>query len=547
MLPAPGRDYKNKALLTASKDTQNSAGEYWPPRKDIARGILPSIRHIFKREHSLDKSSTRHAANEEGVSVFSIPTPDSHANPFSHPIDPHGNDFFCKICLQELSNTYFHCEGCEELLQKSFDICSQCFAGLDFLVSQSMSGDDSGLHWVSDFHHVGDTMGHLESNECGCHAGPCLSCPLPVEDGAEPKYLCKMCSCNCHKKFSRRHRFYRDQDFDKIVLRCEALVDDEEVPLALETEARLDGVRLLRCNDPRCDKETRTVLLAQKEDHSLLGSESSLGQNRSNNTTASGDPKAYHWTSNEPSVADTRHESHLHARNRSEQPSQFGEQKSFEKNAAQIHQLLTNELWKDDPVAVKEGLTELCHLTKSSNENIEQFWTLGSLTNIVGPMKKWAANEDVQRVACVCLRNALGSNSDAAEARADSVLETHAMEAVLGSMIKFKGSADLHDVAIGALSNMVATQRSAKHFVMNLHGHDAVVDAMQKFADDAVLQKWACALLSNLSDFDCLVAYLETSGARKALYNAIDTHVDPNNIHTTEIHMYGKDALKRLL
>ena len=53
-------------------------------------------------------------------------TADSHEKITS--IDPFGNDFFCSLCFQELGNIYMHCEGCEELLQKDYNLCVGCYS-----------------------------------------------------------------------------------------------------------------------------------------------------------------------------------------------------------------------------------------------------------------------------------------------------------------------------------------------------------------------------------------------------------------------------------
>lgn len=50
-------------------------------------------------------------------------------------VDPFGNDFFCFLCHQELANAYMHCNGCEELLQKDFNICLACHSNEDMLLT----------------------------------------------------------------------------------------------------------------------------------------------------------------------------------------------------------------------------------------------------------------------------------------------------------------------------------------------------------------------------------------------------------------------------
>ena len=44
------------------------------------------------------------------------------------PIDPFDNaGYSCILCFHELSNTFMHCWGCERLLRKDVNVCSQCY------------------------------------------------------------------------------------------------------------------------------------------------------------------------------------------------------------------------------------------------------------------------------------------------------------------------------------------------------------------------------------------------------------------------------------
>ena len=67
--------------------------------------------------------------------------PESHLNPLTRPIDPFGNDYTCKICDRELANTYFHCEGCEELIKKDYNICEECFTEDRFKCNTAMKDE----------------------------------------------------------------------------------------------------------------------------------------------------------------------------------------------------------------------------------------------------------------------------------------------------------------------------------------------------------------------------------------------------------------------
>ena len=71
--------------------------------------ILPSLRHVVNQGSKI-------GYKEKCV-------PESQFNPLTQPIDPFGNDYTCMICNRELANTYFRCEGCQELLLKEYKIC----------------------------------------------------------------------------------------------------------------------------------------------------------------------------------------------------------------------------------------------------------------------------------------------------------------------------------------------------------------------------------------------------------------------------------------
>ena len=98
----------------------------YPPTKCILRGILPSLRYVVQQQvATLEKA--KDANHQEGAFLSIEEIPNSWQNPQEFPLDPYGNsDFFCKLCSKELSNVYMHCDGCEKLLQKDFNICVDC-------------------------------------------------------------------------------------------------------------------------------------------------------------------------------------------------------------------------------------------------------------------------------------------------------------------------------------------------------------------------------------------------------------------------------------
>jgi hypothetical protein len=93
----------------------------------VLKGILPSLSMVVSR-HKTSVDEAKIAALENGArhpKLSVAERPDAWENPQLFSVDPYGNDFFCKICSYELSNIYFHCDGCEKILSKDFNICSR--------------------------------------------------------------------------------------------------------------------------------------------------------------------------------------------------------------------------------------------------------------------------------------------------------------------------------------------------------------------------------------------------------------------------------------
>jgi hypothetical protein len=86
--------------------------------REIVRGLLPALEYVVSVEQET-------YARSQTTAVISD-RPNSWENPLAFPLDPFGSDYSCKVCLQELANIYLHCNGCENLLQKDFNICPEC-------------------------------------------------------------------------------------------------------------------------------------------------------------------------------------------------------------------------------------------------------------------------------------------------------------------------------------------------------------------------------------------------------------------------------------
>jgi hypothetical protein len=122
----------------------------------VCRGILPGLRHVANEHFSAMDLATdaRSKSLEKGERVTVAKRPNTHENPGIFPVDPYGNsDFICKLCSKELSNVYFHCDGCERLLSKDFNICQKCHTEKNFLIKVQMHPLNSKSH--STINHTG--------------------------------------------------------------------------------------------------------------------------------------------------------------------------------------------------------------------------------------------------------------------------------------------------------------------------------------------------------------------------------------------------------
>lgn len=213
---------------------------YRPSIEKLAQGILPALRYIIHRDYPLIDHVVAQSSFLDGRSKhasFETDTlPDSHA--VVSTIDPYGSfGYSCRLCAQELSNLYFHCNGCEIILKKDYNICSQCFMEGKFLVYEPMQGStDTRTRKVSDLHHLASCRRNVPPSVCNCHEGSCAYCEIPADDGGE---RCKKCSCICHKRFTRKYRFYTPDNARAMLKSVEKFVGKNEVQYALETECQL--------------------------------------------------------------------------------------------------------------------------------------------------------------------------------------------------------------------------------------------------------------------------------------------------------------------
>mmetsp|Transcript_2478 Transcript_2478/g.3628 ORF Transcript_2478/g.3628 Transcript_2478/m.3628 type:complete len:969 (-) Transcript_2478:1192-4098(-) len=179
---------------------------------DIYSGILPGLQHVvLDHVDAIDSALEVQCQQVEcevigkGEKVTIAERPNTHENPDTSAVDPYGNDdFFCKICNKELSNVYFSCDGCEKLLAKDFNICKQCHAEKNFMISVQMHPLNPKRH--GSLNHTGN-FNYSRTVKCPCKNGPvCRDCSF-----------CLGCSCRCHTWFTLRYRLYNKEEETKLV------------------------------------------------------------------------------------------------------------------------------------------------------------------------------------------------------------------------------------------------------------------------------------------------------------------------------------------
>jgi hypothetical protein len=110
-----------------------------PLAKEICAGISASLKIIVDQHCSEIERIQKIVGTSKYLSI--CPTTDADLNPALSPIDAYGyEDFSCILCHKELSNVYFHCDGCEKIYARDFNICVRCHSLKKHLVVYLMAG-----------------------------------------------------------------------------------------------------------------------------------------------------------------------------------------------------------------------------------------------------------------------------------------------------------------------------------------------------------------------------------------------------------------------
>ena len=139
---------------------------------------------------------------------------------------------------------YYHCAGCEKILNKDFDICHECFTTGEFLIYHPMRPITKTTKKYTDNHHIGNLTRNNRSAGCSCHAGGCEFCK--TFDGQK---RCRACSCVCHQEFMKKIRHRLPEENDRLLSRCRLKAGSLPIPYAGETIARMQGT-IIRLDRP---------------------------------------------------------------------------------------------------------------------------------------------------------------------------------------------------------------------------------------------------------------------------------------------------------
>lgn len=224
---------------SAQSESHLSAGkpEDQEFHRNLLRGLLPSLEFVIRHEMCVV------------AEVFPQKLPNTSENLSVFPVDPYDNTgYSCSLCYHELSNTYMHCWGCEQLLQKDFNVCSQCY-GLEMhrrfhVMNINVDAQNSA------FNHTGAFGASTAAHKGSCDEGNlCPKCAGGQE-----------CCCTCHSNFSIEQRFFSNDGLSKLLSATRKIVGMQRIPFFDEVSPRLEAVANFREGaSQQMTKSTRKV------------------------------------------------------------------------------------------------------------------------------------------------------------------------------------------------------------------------------------------------------------------------------------------------
>lgn len=228
---------RRKGILSEDDDTA-----FTPSWKNIARGILPSLRYLISEEKG---SSTDAVTSITGKTDCAIQTLSAE---YYGIIDPYANDYNCILCLCELANLYYSCNGCEYLLDKEYKICSKCLQRKMYNENRVMGLDKEKDDVLTiDFdpmrHHCA-ALGEEELKGSTNKGAKKKGVGLKGRTSCSTRGRKQGCSSANHQQFTEHRRFHTELKLQESLQNCEGWAGDDVVPFAEETEARLKKLKI---------------------------------------------------------------------------------------------------------------------------------------------------------------------------------------------------------------------------------------------------------------------------------------------------------------
>ena len=226
-------------LLGSTKEEAPGRERVGPSWRNIASGILPSLRYLVDREITYGTIDPKKSTGKRGLQkkVCTALIPDSHQDNRGENSAVNAYDqsnYYCERCACELSNLYFSCDGCSLLLDETFNLCPDCYNSEEYK-------HDVPMRWVetddypkkTDLHHVTpgglvDVRGKPKEQDNN-NVRLCYKCNRKVEN-----------ECRCHEMFSKKLRFYTVDRLREMVAHVEKWIKGKGVLFATETEERLN-------------------------------------------------------------------------------------------------------------------------------------------------------------------------------------------------------------------------------------------------------------------------------------------------------------------
>jgi hypothetical protein len=202
---------------------------------------------------------------------------------------------------------------------------------------------------------------------------------------------------------------------------------------------------------------------------------------------------------------------------------------------SEMARLTTTDLWSNKKDTVSKALKKMVNILEQSEK--ENF-TIPTVV-ILGAMKKWYKNSEIQTLGCELLARTYF---------VDQAADFGALETVVTAMKNFPRDEFLQSVGTVALANLSSKETIQVRLALEVpNGLDVIVRAMKTFVGDKVLQEAGCATMESLSNLKMLRPAVIASGALEAIFLALKNDHDENDERDRTIQLRGRSAIHKFI